>query len=49
MPKIGPVRHPLSHEATRDTMWVGKGLGGLSWVLIVSVVAGACLVAWWLH
>ena len=37
------------HEAARDTMWVGKGPGSLAWVLILGIVAVACLLAWWMH
>ena len=37
------------HQATRDTMWVGKGLGPMAWVLTLGIVALACLLAWWLH
>ncbi|MBV8594003.1 MAG: hypothetical protein JOZ27_06880 [Caulobacteraceae bacterium] len=45
MPKIG--RHQ-THEALRDTMWVGKSpIAG--WLLIVAVVALASLLAWLLH
>jgi hypothetical protein len=29
--------------------WVGKGSGPLAWVMIASMLAVACLLAWWLH
>ena len=48
MPKLGPARHPLTHDAVRDTMWVGKGMGP-AWLLIVGMIAVAALLAWWLH
>ena len=40
---------PFRHQADRDTMWVGKGPGGLAWVMILAVVAVAGFMAWWLH
>jgi hypothetical protein len=44
MPKIG--RHE-PHDAWRDTMWVGKGMG--NWMLIVGLVAAAAVAAWFIH
>jgi hypothetical protein len=43
------VRFKPHHEATRDTMWVGKGTGPLAWILIPGLLGVACLLAWWLH
>ena len=42
------MKHPLRHEALRDTMWVGKSGSG-AWLLIAAVVSGASLLAWLLH
>lgn len=38
-------RHPFQHDAMRDTMWVGKGVGP-AWLLIMVVVASAALAIW---
>jgi hypothetical protein len=44
MPKIGRQQ---PHDALRDTMWVGKGMG--NWMLIVGLVAVAAIAAWFIH
>jgi hypothetical protein len=33
----------LRHQAVRDTMWLGKGI---SWLVILGLVAAALLLAW---
>jgi len=43
MPKINSHQH----DALRDTMWVGKGMG--NWMLIAGLLAAAGVAAWLLH
>ncbi|MEW5685745.1 MAG: hypothetical protein AB1942_12565 [Pseudomonadota bacterium] len=37
---------PHRHNAVRDTMWLGKGV---SWLVIVGVIAAGALLAWVLN
>lgn len=33
-------RHPLRHEALKDTLWVGKGASPL-WIVVGAILVGA--------
>jgi hypothetical protein len=39
---------PLRHNALRDTLWVGKGVHGV-WFVVLGIVALAALAALALH
>lgn len=41
-------KNPYQHDALRDTMWIGKGVGPL-WLVILGVVAAAALANWLLR
>ena len=37
-----PPKSPYQHDAVRDTMWIGKGIGSPWWVfLAIVLIAGA--------
>ena len=44
---MSKLRFQPHHQAVRDTMWVGKGVGQ-AWMLIVGMLAVAGLLAYWL-
>ena len=48
MPKLGPTRHPLTHDAVRDTYWVGKNTPA-PWLIVMVLVIAAGLLAYWLR
>jgi hypothetical protein len=38
-------KHPMLHDARRDTMWVGKGVGSV-WLVLTGIAAAASAATW---
>ena len=38
-------KHPQQHDAQRDTMWVGKGVGP-TWLVLATIIAAAAVAVW---